>query len=336
MKKLLLTITLLCGLAFAADAQVFYQLYGGGTANVAATATITNSTKYVNVRNYDLATMQAVFALDGSGTSDVTFHIDGSVDGATWVLDAFGPMVIAATGTTPITPTTTNFATFGYILLRARVENGNASDAVTNLAVSVALKQGVSPMTPLPIKYGGSGAATAAAARTALGVPAAASPSLTGTVLMPGSLTVTGSVTNSALTASLPVFTDANKTLASKTVADTRTALLTPSVWEAQKGSASLTNLFGNGAANMVQAWTFLESDTVMWGGENPILGLMGNKKIQLPGASTNYGKAWTIVQTTSGTNAIMLPDATTILWTNTGWSSKFYCDGTNWWVIGR
>jgi hypothetical protein len=67
-----------------------------------------------------------------------------------------------------------------------------------------------------PISVGGTGATTAAGARTNLGLGTSDSPTFAGETL-------------SGLTASLPVFTDANKALITKSVADAQTALqITP------------------------------------------------------------------------------------------------------------
>lgn len=70
----------------------------------------------------------------------------------------------------------------------------------------------ISTVGTLAINAGGTGAATVAGARTNFGIGTGDSPTFTGATL-------------SGLTASLPVFTDGSKALASKSVADTLTAL---------------------------------------------------------------------------------------------------------------
>jgi hypothetical protein len=119
--------------------------------------------------------------------------------------------------------------------------------------------------------------------------------------------------------------------------------------WTNSDGSSALWTTFGGSAANRaaltnlangkgdVRNWSYLNADTVMWGTENPVIGLTGAHFISLPGAATNYGRTWAVFALGSGTNLITLPDGTTPVWTNlgTGRGARCYSDGTNWWVLG-
>lgn len=84
------------------------------------------------------------------------------------------------------------------------------------------------------------------------------------------------------------------------------------------------------------QPFLYKTTNYTMLGTEAPVIGLVGAHSISLPGATTNYGRTWTIIAVGSGTNAIFKPDGSTILWTNlgTGRGTRFYCDGTNWWTV--
>lgn len=231
MKKLFL---IFAAVAFACSgyAQAVYQIFDGAT--IAASVTNT-STTYANVRSTRMSSLTFRYKLMDAGSSDVTFDLDGSLDGATWVNNAFGSVAVTANGTTQVTGQT-NIDVSAYILLRVRAENGN-SVAVTNMYVTCGVKRGVEPTVPIAIAYGGTASTTAADARTALGVPAASAGSL-------ANPTITGLATNSGLTASLPVFTDANKAFNSKSIANTKLALGIQSGTCITAADGTVTNTF--------------------------------------------------------------------------------------------
>lgn len=221
MKRILLT--LLCAIALTAPAQVYHQLLTGGTNYVAADTVNTYSGLVVNTRNASLLSLQMKFKALDTSTDNVVATIDGSVDGASYVAGALGPLVVAADGTNTAVGIT-NLDVSAYLFIRVRyVTNASATVAVTNLAIAATTKVGVDPWSPISIANGGTAGATAAAARANLAVPAATSGSLTNVSLYGAK--ITGSFTNVGLTASLPVFTDANKVLVSKSAADTLAAL---------------------------------------------------------------------------------------------------------------
>lgn len=176
--KLFLASILSALVAPFASAQNYYQLFNGGTANVAASAQGTNATaNNIAVRDASVIGISKSFKLDGAGTEDMTTHIDGSVDGSTWVLDIAGPLIKAATGTT-LASGYTNFDCRGYTTIRVRVENGSSGQAITNLSVAATLWRGSTATVILDVAHGGTGGATALAARTGLGIAETATNSI--------------------------------------------------------------------------------------------------------------------------------------------------------------
>ena len=166
----------------------------------------------------------------------------------------------AANNTTAVT-NITSVSSGGNLLIRLRLVNGSA-EVLTNVYLAVSTKIGSAPTTPVTVAQGGTASTTASAAfgvlkqaatTTASGVVELAidSEAVTGSsttlAVTPGNLTArlaapgaiggttpargdftainASSITNSGLTASLPVFTDANKALLSKSVANTKLAL---------------------------------------------------------------------------------------------------------------
>lgn len=211
MRKLFL-IPLLVAVGLPVYAQTTWPILDNSTADATAWRTST----VANVRSSRVATVVYRHKLMAAGTADVEIHLDGSLDGATWVLDAMPGVTNAGTGTTEVSGAV-SADTYGYVLLRARVYNAN-SVALTNVYATAGTKRNIDTTVPLPVALGGTASSTAADARTALGVPAATS----GTLTTP---TLAGNVTASGLTASLPIFTDGSKVLVSKSIANTKLAL---------------------------------------------------------------------------------------------------------------
>ena len=272
-----LLVAALAVIAQSTSAQVYWQLLSGTTNNVLGSQTGTYTTLIVNSRNARAMAVQESFKLDTSGSSAVVTHIDGSLDGANWVTDAFGPLSITGNGTSAVVGVT-NFDASGYLAVRVHtVVNGNIAN-LTNLVIAASTKVGVDAY--------------------------------------------------SGLSASLPVWTDANKLISTPTVAAALAAL----------GLVPSTNgtMWGMTLLGTVTPWAYVATNLTMLGTESPAIGLVGAHTASLPGASTNYGHTWTITAVGTGTNGIYLTDGTTPLWTNaTGRSSRFYCDGTNWWAFG-
>lgn len=232
--KRILSIAAVLVLALPAMGQLVFMPFGGVTVTNGETRT---STTYARLANTRIATVQASFYMNDSSTDTITVYCDGSLDGATFVNESIGSFALTANNTSKVTGTT-NLDVGANILMRIRVANGGASASATNVVVYVGVKRGVEPTLPLPIIYGGTEGATAAAARSALGLVASTNGVMSG-------MSLVGSTTNLGLTASLPVFTDANKVLASKTIANTKLALGIQSGSVTTSADGTVTNTFG-------------------------------------------------------------------------------------------
>ncbi len=172
------------------SAQLFYPVVLGGT-NVVAAATTNTYTAYITTRYTRLVGIEERFKMASAATDDIVLHCDGSLDGLTFVNDVFGPYTNAATGVTAQT-NVISLDSGAYMLLRLRLANTAAAVVLTNAYLAGTVKD------------------------------------ISGGTVTDGTFsdpTLTGTVTVSGLTASLPVFTDASKALVSKTVANTLLAL---------------------------------------------------------------------------------------------------------------
>jgi len=144
----------------------------------------------------------------------------------TWALMALLSLaVIAATTSTVITQTKDLKINNATDTVALTIQKGSLTSNAVEILSGSTLKFAVPASGVLPIAYGGTAGATAAAARSALGISEASTNGIAATNGTATGLTLVGSITNAGLTASLPVFTDADKVLASKSVANTLLAL---------------------------------------------------------------------------------------------------------------
>ena len=106
----------------------------------------------------------------------------------------------------------------------------------------------------------------------------------------------------------------------------------------------NLVNLGNADAGALVDRHFAVKTTDYSCSGQESIVMQIGNKLVNLPGASTNVGKhLFVLCYGASGTNAIVCVGSATIIgtaankWTNTapGRSWHGWCDGTNWWTIG-
>lgn len=119
--------------AHAQQYDILKTLYSGGTNNIAAATTNSSEAIVIGLAKYDEVAIDVKFKLIGSGTSDVVFRLDESLDGINWLANRRTITVTAAGTGTVYFCTNITVNSLGYLRLNQR-ENPNAS-AVTNLQI---------------------------------------------------------------------------------------------------------------------------------------------------------------------------------------------------------
>ena len=251
-KSLLLVAAVFAATANTAPAQTYFQVARGGTENILAATNHVYST-YISTPGVRLIGIEERFVMQSAGTDRVILHVDGSITGSSFINDSLGTYTNAATGTTAQT-NVVMVDTTGYVMVRLRIVNESATVAVTNIWLAASAKKTISTATLAGIsesavtnsdftastvvvsdgnKAMASSTTTAtelgyihgltSALQTQLNTKAAAT---NGSIVTPtiANPAISGQ-TNSDLTASLPVFTDANKALATPSIAAARSSL---------------------------------------------------------------------------------------------------------------
>jgi hypothetical protein len=128
-------------IAFNASAQQAVTLLDGGTNNIAL-STLKSATNagYVLGRFPGQKTaIQANFALNGAGTSLVTFVFEPSVDGSVFDVAPLFTLQGAAAGTATV-GISTNIDIGGYNYLRIKTMQNTNATSVTNLVLKYTIK----------------------------------------------------------------------------------------------------------------------------------------------------------------------------------------------------
>lgn len=135
MKTLLALLATLCVTTLHAQIPIVDILYAGGTNNIAAATTVTNSATY-NVRDYRQLGLYSTWTLPAGTNGFLTLNVHRSFDnGTTYETNAW--FSLSATNMSVATNVDLGAATNFKI---RTLQNGN-TNAITNLYVAVSLKK---------------------------------------------------------------------------------------------------------------------------------------------------------------------------------------------------
>lgn len=141
MKKLLLSVLLLVGLACAANAQVSYRVVTlGSYTNLASAAT--NVAYILDVRGSQYVSLFLSSTNDAAATDAIGIPIFRSVDGTTFETAATWNIQLAETGTTRLN-VVTNLPVFGCGYLKIPYTTNAAATANAVITLKYSLKNGI-------------------------------------------------------------------------------------------------------------------------------------------------------------------------------------------------
>jgi len=141
MKTFLSVLTVLSGLVLSASAQQYQavQLLLGGTVNITAGST-SNYTASVNVRGAEYASIYTSHKLNGSGTDGIIFKFKKSTDGSNFETTPSILITNAANGTSAVLTVSPVSVAGVHSIQLSSIVNGVSGQAVTNLFVTVGVK----------------------------------------------------------------------------------------------------------------------------------------------------------------------------------------------------
>ncbi len=139
--KTLFAIAFASVLSFAAHAQQYHSvaLLLGGTVNITAGST-SNYTSSVNVRGADNVAIYTSHKLNGSGTDGIIFKFKKSADGSNFETTPSILITNAANGTSAVLTVSPVSVAGCHSIQLSSIVNGVSGQAVTNLFVTVGVK----------------------------------------------------------------------------------------------------------------------------------------------------------------------------------------------------